>query len=867
VIKNRILLKEIPYGKFDSAIFTTYSLNLYYLEQQVLRLLHSKNIHYVSVLADSHMLTAQLNAYSFLSEQRKRNYALNGIQSSGAFHPKIIFLAGETSLLLLIGSGNLTSSGHGKNLEVWNPVYVNSDTDKKLGFVIQAWNYLKSLHSDLGISAQNKLKSIEENSGLLANADKIEVSDSYEIDAHSKISFLVENSGVSIYQQLSAIIGDEIITRITVMSPYYDSKGNLLHQLNKRFKPDVINAFLQKDFGIPPFNMEPENNIHFYYWENSQKENSKQDYFHAKNIVLEGKNRSFLLSGSANASMAAFGSDKFKMVNEEACILYQSTNADFVRLLDLNLVGDTINIKDIKKPSMASEIAHATNQNLVFVKAAEKDYEDITIYLNTKKQMLGSNICFFATKGEVLFNEEIDIEEGESTHQFERQTQTPILYCEVFNGASSVSNKQFVIDINSFESNNPSPNSKALNKIRKLGEPGSFSSLKIIGYLNTIYKQKEQKKDKISPKIEKEKEKDQGLIKENHSDLIYLPYEEIQKKIKLIDNSIGEKGYVEYKSVRLWESIFSYLKDSKEKEEQSKIDEEETEDISTSTGRAEKKKSRKKKPISESNYESLKKKVEKFLLKYQDILESKIEDEDSEKPNLIDLSMFLIILEILLHLLSHKEKIIDQDKEVHLLQISFINKTYSWSELVIHLIGLFTLWCSQKNGFKELDTYEYKHKLSLYKKMAFETSMSAIALFSAVNKNYNHHKIETWRNLCLLNADLVFNEDNSKYKDTEPFNVYVPLETMEEIGEASFSDEINESLRIVNTDGLGTGFYLHPVDGFTYIEKEIVNSKDKSLKFLKLISPGYKLDEDIHDFWNGKAYSISESRWLSMRKE
>ncbi|MBK8044329.1 MAG: hypothetical protein IPK21_17725 [Haliscomenobacter sp.] len=119
-MKSRILLKEIPSGKFHSAIFATYSINLYYLEQQVLPLLGSKGIHYVSILADGAMLTTQ-------------------------------------------SSGNLTTSGHGKNLEVWNAVYVNSLDDAKYGLVIQAWNYMKQLHADLGDSANNKLKSIEEN--------------------------------------------------------------------------------------------------------------------------------------------------------------------------------------------------------------------------------------------------------------------------------------------------------------------------------------------------------------------------------------------------------------------------------------------------------------------------------------------------------------------------------------------------------------------------------------------------------------------------------------------------------------------------------------------------------------------------------
>lgn len=867
MMKNRILLKEIPTGKFHSAIFTTYSINLYYFEQQVLPLLGSKGIHYVSVLVDSNMLDAQLDAYSFLSEQRKRNYAIHGIQCNGAFHPKIIFLAGESTLLLLVGSGNLTSSGHGKNLEVWNAIYIDSETDKKLGFIIQAWNYLKRLHSDLGISAQYKLRSIEENCQLLSNLDKVTISDTYEIDIQTKISFLAANGRDSIFKQLITLIDTEIINSITVMSPYYDSQGSFLHQLNKQFKPKEINIILQEDFGAIPANMKPAINMQFYYWPDVQNGDLKQDYFHAKNIVLEGKERKFLMSGSANASLAAFGSDSFNMTNQEACILYQGKNINFLKTLGLNLKSGLFNLEDFEPPSTLNDNINSGSKSIVFIKTVEKSYDNITIYVSSKNIVPEGIVYLFNAKGKIVFEKEIEFQKGESTFQIDIPHGLSLLYCEVFSKLKSISNKQFVIDINAFEGTNPSPKNRSLNQIRKLIESGSFSTPKIIEYLNTIYKQKEIKKVAVAASPSSDKEEKKNIITEEESDLLYLSYEEIQEKIKHLDETKKGKGYIEYKSVRLWDSIFSYLKESKEKEEQSNIDEEETEDINKSTGRAEVKKEKVKKPISKSSYDRLKDKVEKFLVSYWEILESKINNKSSEKPSLIDLSMFLIILEILLHLLSHKEIIDGQEKEEHLLQISFTNKDYSWSEFVIHFIGLFTLWCCQKKGFKEMESDEYKLKLDLYKKMAFKTSITALSMFSAVNKNINQVKIDTWKIISLLNADLSFNTEHILYKDIEDFDMFVPQDTKIEIGEANFSEEFNESLRIVSKPKLDKEFYLHPTDGITFIKKEIINRNDNSIRFLKLFSTGYDWDEEISDYWNGKVYSVNDSKWLSSRKE
>lgn len=862
-MKNRILLKEIPSGKFHSAIFTTYSINLYYLEQQVLSLLGSKGIHYVSVLVDSNMLNTQLDTYSILSEQRKRNYAVHGIQCNGAFHPKIIFLAGETTLLLLLGSGNLTSSGHGKNLEVWNAIYIDNDKDKKLGIVIQAWNYLKNLHAALGLSAQYKIKSIEENCALLNNTEHVKLLDWYEIDHNSKISFLANGSD-SLFSQLSNLIDNSTIESITAMSPFYDSEGKFIHQLDKRFKPKKINIILQEDFGAVPTKMKPAGNMIFYNWLDIQNEKFRQNYFHAKNFVFKGKSKSYLLSGSANASIAAFGTENFSKTNHEACILYQCNEIDFHKTLGINLNGETVNLKDIEATT-AEANEERDNQSIAFIKAVEKSYDHIVFYLSSKKDLPQISLLIFDTKGKILFEERIELGKGETSFHLTTPQVLPLFYCELFSKGKSISNKQFVIDINAFESTNPSPKNRSLNQIRKLIENGNFSSPKIIEYLNTIYKQRATKKI-ATASSKSDEEKQEEFVTEEESDLLYLSYEEIQERIKHFDEIKKGKGYIEYKSVRLWDSIFSYLKESKEKEEQSKIDEEETEDINKSSGRVVTDEKKPKREISKSTHERMKEKVEKFLISYCEILESKINNPKAEKPTLIDLSMFLIILEILLHLLSHKEKVEGKENEEHILRIRFSKTHYSWSDFTQHFIGMFLLWCSQKQGFKEIESSEYNFKLSLYKKMAYKTTISALSLFTAVNRGYDINKVTVWRQLGLLNAKLCLNDDNTIYKDIDDVLLFVPQDTREEFGDSYLQEELNESLSIVNKNRLDKEFYLHPEDGVTFIEKVISNANDKSKKYLKLFNTGYEWDDEIDDHWNGKVYSEKEAKWLRSRK-
>lgn len=866
-MKSRILLKEVPSGKFHSAIFTTYSINLYYLEQQVLPLLGSKGIHYVSILADGAMLSTQLEHYGYLSQQRKRNYAVHGIQSRGAFHPKLIFFAGPESVLLLVGSGNLTTSGHGKNLEVWNAVYVNSMDDSKYGFVIQAWNYMKQLHADLGDSANSKLKSIEENCILLANGKKVE-STIFDMDGQNQISFHVNQANSLLFSQVSGIVGNDKIELITIMCPFHDSEGKFIQELNNRYNPGQIDVLVQADFGALPFKMKNQSNVRFFEWTEVMQEKQRQSYFHAKNIVFEGKAKNYLISGSANASIAAFGTMTIPPTNQESCIIYQSTDSDYLELLSIKSASKPVELKDYESENETNPSESTELERSVFIKSAEKNFDTVNLIFQVKNPIKNGSIQLFDPKGTIQFEEMISMEAGEHFQQLSIPNGVALLFAQVSVQGTATSNKQFITDINVFESTNPSPRNRSLNQIRKLIESGNFSTPKIIDYLNTIYRQKEVKKG-IS-KANEQEERNDTLPKEADDDLLYLSYAEIQERAKQIDNQEKIHHYIEYKGVRLWESIFSYLKESREKELQAKIDEEETEDIKSSGGRSEKKEAKPKRSISKSNFERLKDKVTKFLDSYHEILRQKTIDPKSEQPTLIDLSMYLIMLEILLHLIGHKESIAEEEKEKHLLQIRYSKKGNSWSEYLTQYIGMFTMWCTQSIGFKDIESADYRLKLEHYKTMAFKTNLSALSICAIINEKSETNNLIQWRQLNLQNSNLVFNSANSACTDIEEYISFIPQTVVDDFGEGIIEDEISKNITQlyafkIKTSNYDVGdFYYHFELGYTYLNKVIQNPNNT---FYKLFTPGFEWDEEVNNYWNGQVYSIKEKRWLKSRKD
>lgn len=809
-MESRVLLNEIPAKEFHSAIFTTYSINLYYLEQQVLPMLAGRGIYYVSVLADSNMLSEQLESMSSGIKSRQRTYSINGMQSNGAFHPKLIFLAGDHSLLLLIGSGNLTSSGHGKNLEVWNAVYADEGNDSKLGLIFEAWNYLKSLHKPLGESATNKIRTIEENCSLLKRHN-IEFQSAYDGGNDTHIRFLHSKKEESIFSQLKRAIGTRKIDNISIMSPFYDTEGNFLSLLNDTFKPKTIKVILQKDFGNAPVKYKPSENVSFYDWENV-KCKEPQHFFHAKNLIFEGET-SFMLSGSANASIAAFGLEQVSAQNEEACILYESSKVDFVKHLDIKFGKQKANLNDYHSESISKEHDSQRNTFSTFIVSAEKNYHELAITIQSEKAIKKAVLNFMSTGNRVL-NKEICIEKEFSTFSVEIGNVSDILYCYLSVEEEIISNKQFITDIIAFEGTNPSPRNRTLNLIRKTIEDSGFSTFKILDYLGTMYN------DSWTPNkstyATEKKVIDDEIIEED-SALLYIPYSEIKEKTRHFEHSKNGKAYLDYYSVRLWDSIFKYIEDNKDQTEQSLIDEEETEDVNKSEGKEDLTIDPKRKPVSRSVYETRKFRLEEFLINYIQTLEEKV--SSNEPPSIIDLSMYLIILEVLLQHVSYKERLEDSKKEMFLINPNISNPGNSWSGFVLKIVGLFNLWWNKTGQFKDNESKEYRDKIEHYKQDAFCMTVMAMSLFRKINSSHiASEKVDMWTNIELLNAlNCFLSLESFSFEETE-YSMFLQMteETFLNSAKTNLKVSLDFLRNFVGNAKYDSKYYYHSSSGFVY---------------------------------------------------
>jgi hypothetical protein len=103
-------------GRYEHALFATYSINLRFFEDWVLPLLRAAGARNVIVLADEAQLGIALADRSLRSVGR--SYHLVSVRlGPGAFHPKLFLLAGEDGARACVTSANLTVDGQLRNVE------------------------------------------------------------------------------------------------------------------------------------------------------------------------------------------------------------------------------------------------------------------------------------------------------------------------------------------------------------------------------------------------------------------------------------------------------------------------------------------------------------------------------------------------------------------------------------------------------------------------------------------------------------------------------------------------------------------------------------------------------------------------------
>ena len=132
-------------GRFDHALLTTYSFNLRFFEEWVLRSLWACQVRNVVVFVDPNQLGRALGDPA--PAGAGRSYHLVATRAARrAFHPKVILLSGPDGARLSVSSANLTADGQLRNLEV--AVAFDSNLDGHLAPMHEAGELFRRLALD-----------------------------------------------------------------------------------------------------------------------------------------------------------------------------------------------------------------------------------------------------------------------------------------------------------------------------------------------------------------------------------------------------------------------------------------------------------------------------------------------------------------------------------------------------------------------------------------------------------------------------------------------------------------------------------------------------------------------------------------------
>lgn len=283
------------------ALFTTFTFSIAWFETIVIPALRASGCTQIDVLVDAREACKSTDDAN--SRYAGSAYRIIPVFMAGTtvFHPKLAYFEGEESDSLVIGSANLTLSGHGRNLEVLDAV----DSITNPGVFEEFSEFLDALISVHDFSAENLevLESYQRRSVLVsANAGAI--------DDASRKAWLIHTLERTAAEQLVEHAGRvRGIRKATVLSPYHSPSGAPVANLARELGVDVIQIGVSsRDLTIPFRAAIDIAGKTIQYVTANTPDPSR--VLHAKCFEVEGDDGVIVMTGSVNATAQSFESTK-----------------------------------------------------------------------------------------------------------------------------------------------------------------------------------------------------------------------------------------------------------------------------------------------------------------------------------------------------------------------------------------------------------------------------------------------------------------------------------------------------------------------------------------------------------------------------
>lgn len=861
------IFQEIPKkAEFHSVVMTCFSFDFHHFESQVLKNLKSKGITNINVFVDHEMLDQSLGFVTGNIKSASKTYSVSSLMSKGVFHPKIILLVGENDVCLVQGSGNITNGGHGKNHELFNTLYASKEDKTQLPLITEAWRYIKQLTKNTSSFTLEKLNWVSSNCNLLKDKDIFEKHVFHNIDEDFSAALLYNEGNSSIWQQIINLIPKNVET-VKVFSPFYDEKGKVLTNILEYFQPKELSVFLQKDKGFHPYQMLKDKRVKFLDWNSTKRSSFSLKHFerklHSKIFVFKTKETEYCFLGSANASIQAFGDNKYRGANDEFGVLLKLKNRNIIK--ELNLDGNykllepqnLTHTQDIEEESDSNE----TNDSSLKLRVlgADQNGKTITLFIENKNNLKRGHFNIYDNWGELVFSDTIELSNTKIRVELKDLKVLKNLAFVMFLSKDNVpiSNKQMINSLHDLWNTNPSIENRKLLKLSSLIETGKNGIFDIINFFNTIETSRSQ--------IKKNSSSNANQIKDDAIDITFsgMSYEEailIGKDEKTLD-----KMALQHNTIKIWDAIESYFNELVVKSEDDEMDEEE--EATAEKGRTRANNDKKKEPVrlnSKKVLEQRRSKIIKFLNNYINATDDSL-DNDLHKVNIVDIAMYMVVLKHLLELVN-KEVIIknsDENLEDEILVVYDVlggfNDLDNFSGGLIAVVGAFVNLIYDSPIHEPEDEFllsKHKH----YCNLARNTTLFSLAISMDVYKN--HPNGAKWLDVIafnILNKLGAPNEDLSKYFDSLILNT-----NMEDIKSSELISHANNWIKRFKANDWQKNYLIDDKLGVCDILKKIPKERPK---FVKIARPGFSFEETAHDFVLNDLYNLETKELIGSLQE
>jgi len=859
-MEEKKLIYEIPKtAEFHSVVMTTFSFDFHHFESQVLRPLKQRGITSFNVLVDTTMLD---NSIGFSTGHLKsicNHYSVHTIPCIGAFHPKIIFLAGNDEVMFIQGSGNITTGGHGKNHEIFGAYYASKDDKTQLPLIQETWNYLKQLMTAVKGNGTTKFERIEQNCNLL---NKVDVTPHNWLSIREDFSIAaLYNENTSIWSQLISLLPHDKIQEIKVFSPFYDENGSLIERLSNHFDCSV-SAFMQTDKGIHPYKMANNKRVKFYSWDSTEraqlitkKYNRK---LHSKIFWFDANQDQYCLFGSPNCTHRAFGTDVRRGTNDEFALLVKLKDKSWIQ--ELGLSGEKIKItpqsNDIIQQN-ENELEKELGRNTKKIKILGVDQNDelLTVYLSNNTGIANAKLVIYNQWAEALEIQEVEVNKPKLEVKIGIENYKAVTFILLFkNNDEVISNKQIVNTFFDLYNSDPSQENRNLLKLNSRIDLGKNSLFEVIDFFNTL---ETRKKTNTEIKV--------GISSTTRppkpiNTLASLTYEEaLALNVEDVEN---QKLLRQHHAVQIFDAIEKYFRNLTKEEDEEDMDDEEDSDSAT-TGRNRKEKRDKTARVALQSRNVIKdkrKSITRFLTYFDKNLDRAL-TICGKQTTLMDFAMYLIVLNHLIDF-ADREVIITKTNEKDVLlpvEGSYLELD-SMNSALLNLVGKFISLLYFAPIQETKDQYSQR-KMEKYKELCFRTTLFILATMRS--KYHESNSLSAWYDVLAYNILLLFGKSDFEFtKQLEEFSKGVSLN--------HFSIEKTEEvlhLWLSNYDKLldNINYHVDNKHGICKIIKRIPQSG--YAKFIRFARPGYPYSIEFNDFVMPVLYNCMNGELINSKQE